>query len=141
MSKKASLVLAAVGVLGFAMICVPGVLADTAGVEAVNILVSPQTILIGGDQAPYVTVHAEIAYDLVDVDASLTLNGIEAAYTFSDDCGDLVAKFPTDEIKDVVSPGMVTMTLCGTTMDGASFSGSCQVRVVVFSGKDKGAGR
>ena len=138
MSRFATLGLSVLAIFALAMAFGPGVLADT-GVEIIGIQVSPQTILIGADQAAYVTVHADIPYYLVDRAASLTLNGVEAAFTFSDDCGDLVGKFRAGEIEEVVSPGNVTMTLCGMTIDGDPFCGSCEVRVVVFSGKDKGA--
>lgn len=125
-------------VLGLALVTGPAVRAADGDVLVIEIQVAPQTILIGADQATYVTVHADIPYSLVDGDASLTLNGLDVGYTFSDDCGDLVAKFLSSDVKGILTPGVATVVLSGSTIDGELFTGSCEVRIAVFSGKVKG---
>ena len=96
---------------------------------------SPQNILLNSVQGGLITVHAEIAYDLVEK-GSVTLNGVPARSTFSDDCGDLVAKFSEADIKALVSPPSATLTLAGLTTAGDVFSGSDVVMVRVWrSGK------
>lgn len=96
--------------------------------EIVPIVVSPNVINLRS-QAVWVTVHAEIDYSAV-VGATVTLDGIPVVSTFADDRGDLVAKFNSADIKGIVQPGMVTLTLSGTTKDGGSFSGSDTIKVV-----------
>ena len=105
--------------------------------EVITIQVSPQTILIGADQAELVTVHADIPYNTVAKDLSITLDAIEVTYTKSDLRGDLVAKFNSSAIKGALKPGTATLTLSGTKTDGTGFTGSCEVRVVEFSAPSK----
>jgi len=104
--------------------------------ESITIQVSPQTILVGADQADMVTVHAEIPYSLVNETAplTLTLNGVAVQFTFADNRGDLVAKFLASDIKKLlgVVPPHVTLILSGVTEDGIPFSGSDEVRVTVW---------
>lgn len=139
MFRTALITLVAICIFCLAATLGPGVRADTDDVLVIGIQVSPYAILIGGDQALYVTVHTEIPYNLVDKDLAITLDGVDVSYTKSDLCGDLVAKFLSDEVKGQVSPGLVTLTLSGTTIDGDLFTGSCEVRVVEFTGGNKGA--
>lgn len=97
----------------------------------VEILVSPQNILLDAVQGGMVTVHADISYGLVEK-GSVTLNGVPAKFTFADDCGDLVAKFAEVDIKALVSPPSATLTLAGVTTAGEAFSGSDVVKVRVW---------
>ncbi len=99
-----------------------------------DVLVSPQTILLGADQGGEVTVHVAIAYGSVDT-ASVALSGIPAEYTFSDARGELVAKFSETAVKDLVDPPSATLVLSCETKDGEPFSGSDVVRVVEWKGR------
>jgi len=100
---------------------------------SVPIVVSPSTINLES-QGTWVTVHAEIPFSDVDRTASVTLDGIVAVSIFADDCGDLVAKFAIADVRASVDVGTVTLTLCGTTTDGSSFSGTDTVRVIRVKG-------
>ncbi len=117
------------------------VLADDGDVRTVPIQVAPGTILLGGDQAEMVTVHAEISYALVDKDLAITLNGVDVVFTKSDLRGELVAKFLSTDVKGEVEAGDALLTLKGTMTDGTPFTGSCIVRVVVFSGTGAASGK
>ena len=94
----------------------------------VEVLVSPQNILLDSVQSGSITVHVDIAYSLVNT-GSVTLNGVPAKFTFADDRGDLVAKFSEEDIKAIVSPPEATLTLAGVTKAGEAFSGSDVVKV------------
>jgi len=97
-------------------------------VTEVDILVSPQTILLGENQGGEVSVHTEIAYNSVDTD-SLELNRVPAMSAGSDAPGDLVAKFPEDAIKALVAPPSAVLTMTGATLNGGTFTGSDEVKV------------
>jgi hypothetical protein len=99
----------------------------------IPIQVSPSTIVLDS-QGTWVTVHADIAYCLVDT-LSVTLDGIPVKFTKADDRGELVAKFIDDEVKEELSPGTVELTLRGTMLDGTPFVGTDTVRVIT-GGKD-----
>ena len=110
------------------------IFAAAAADITVEVLVSPQTILLGSDQGEMVTVHAEIPYSAVNDTAqmTLTLNGIPVQFTKSDARGELVAKFLEDEVKAIFgddAPPLVTMTLSGMTEAGESYSGSDIVKI------------
>jgi len=92
--------------------------------------VSPQTMILGSDQGTSVTVHAEIPYSTVDK-TSLTLNGIPAKGSKSDNRGELVAFFNEEAVKSIVSVPSATLTLEGLTTAGGAFSGSDTVRVIL----------
>lgn len=103
---------------------------------AITIQVSPSTILLSsrarGPQKVQVTVHADIDYSDVAT-YSVTLNGIEAEFTFPDARGDLVAKFEFDtvveEVEEMMEAGEAVLRLDGSLIDGGSFSGEDTVRV------------
>ena len=95
---------------------------------SVIVLVSPQTILLGADQGGEVTVHAEIAYRLVEPE-TLRLNGVYALSVGSDSRGELVAKFSEHAIKAIVSPPSEMLMLTGRTTDGRVFAGMDEVVV------------
>lgn len=98
----------------------------------IAIQVSP-SILNLDSQGVWVTIHADIAYR--DVDGfTVTLNGIPVEVVKADSRGDLVAKFCLDDVKDILEPGKVALTLTGVTSDGASFVGTTMVKVVQVSG-------
>ena len=98
-----------------------------AEVVPVAIQVSPHTIALNAN-CTWVTVHADIAYSVVD-GATITLNGIPATVTFADDRGDLVGKFDFDVVIEGLAPGEAEMVLTGERTDGTLFSGSEVVRV------------
>lgn len=98
-----------------------------AAAETVSIQVSPAVIVIGAP-VEWVTVHADIAYSSVDRD-SIALNGLEVAWTKSDNCGNLVAKFVFTDVTAMVSAPSATLTLTGLTKDGEAFSGTETVPV------------
>jgi hypothetical protein len=99
----------------------------------IEIQVSPATIQIGSEEGEWVTVHTDIAYGLVAA-ADVELNGVSIAWSKADNQGNFVAKFVTSDIRGIVSPGEVELTLSGETVYGEIFSGMTVVRVVDFSG-------
>ena len=108
--------------------------ADARGEElTVPIVISPSTINLQA-AGTWVTVHADIDYSDV-VGASVTLDGIPVKATFADNRGDLVAKFLVGDVRGIVKPGTAELTLCGTTRDGDTFSGTDTVKVITVSGQ------
>ena len=122
------------GVLAFAA---PPMLAWAEEILTIEIQVSPNTIQLGDSQPVWVTIHTDLPYGLVDTDLDITLNGVLVDYTKSDLCGDLVAKFNSAAVKDILDPGMATLTLSGVTIYGDLFAGSSTVRVVECAGTQK----
>lgn len=123
------LVILAVIVTGISMANKPNVGAGF------NITASPSTLVLSRDSV-CVTIHTNIPIGLVDR-SSLLLSGIKgdpiAPYkTKSDSLGHLVAKFndldEENDIRAIVAPGPVTLTLTGVTVDG-EFSASDTIRV------------
>lgn len=109
------------------------ILVGTARGEEIAIVISPSTLNLDS-AGEWVTVHAEIPFSVVD-DASVELNGIPVEATFADNRGELVAKFLIGDVKEIVEPGLVTLTLAGTTIDGGPFSGTDTIRVIQSRGK------
>jgi len=105
----------------------------TADGLSIPIVVSPSTLNLLS-QGVWVTVHAEIPYSDVAA-AGATLNGIPVESTFADSRGDLLATFIIDDVKEIVEPGAVELTLSGTTKEGEPFSGTDIVQVVSVKGK------
>lgn len=103
--------------------------ARAADVEpiAVDAKVSPHVIALRS-LATWVTVHTDIPLGLVDRQ-SVALNGVPSALTKADLQGNLVAKFASKDIKDIVAPPSVVLTLTGLTIDGLPFAGSDNVQV------------
>ncbi|WP_300460884.1 hypothetical protein [Desulfobacula sp.] len=96
----------------------------------IEIDVSPNVLNIQS-QSTIVTVHTDIAYSLV-VGASVFLNGVAIDWWKSDDRGNFVAKFVSDEIKTL--DGLIigdynTLTLTGYDTDGDAFIGTQDVMV------------
>jgi hypothetical protein len=82
----------------------------------IEIDVSPNVLNIQSEST-IVTVHTDIAYNIV-VGASVFLNGVAIDWWKSDDRGNFVAKFESDEIKTL--DGLIigdynTLTLNGFT--------------------------
>jgi len=104
---------------------------DTSGIV---VQVSPHTLLLGATQG-LITVHADIAFTDVDPEVNPTLNGVEAQSTFADDCGNLVAKFPEDDVKIQLTAGTADLELVGVTTEGVAFSGTDTVNVHDYQGR------
>ena len=97
----------------------------------IEIDVSPNVLNIQSEST-IVTVHTDIAYSLV-VGASVYLNGVAIDWWKSDDRGNFVAKFVSDEIKTL--DGLIigddnTLTLNGFTTDGEAFIGTQDIMVI-----------
>ena len=97
----------------------------------IEIDVSPNVLNIQS-QSTIVTVHTDIAYSLV-AGASVFLNGVAIDWWKSDDRGNFVAKFESDEIKTL--EGLIigdynTLTLSGFTTGGEAFIGTQDIMVI-----------
>jgi hypothetical protein len=105
------------------------------GEETIEIQVSPQTILLNWKALGNVklTVHADVNFSLGFDRFDVSLDGVQAAYVYSDDRGDLVAKFNFWDIAALVREQGVetaTLTLVAVSEDGTIYVGSDQVRVM-----------
>ena len=97
----------------------------------IEIDVSPNVLNIQSEST-IVTVHTDIAYSLV-VGASVWLNGVAIDWWKSDDRGNFVAKFESDEIKTL--DGLIigdynTLTLNGFTTGEEAFIGTQDIMVI-----------
>ena len=90
--------------------------------EGVQIVISPHALVIKSP-GTVVTVHTNLGYYTVD-HGSLELNGIPVSWTKIDSCGDLVAKFDMNAVKEIVNPPSATLTLTGCLKDGTEFAAS-----------------
>jgi len=93
--------------------------------------VSPNVLNIQS-QSTIVTVHTDIAYNIVD-GASVYLNGVAINWWKSDDRGNFVAKFLSEEIKTL--DGLIigdynTLALSGFTDGGEAFIGTQDIMVI-----------
>ena len=123
---RKSYVVAAVVLL--VVVCGGLVMANKASEgEGYCITISPKTLVLSSVDT-IVTVHSNIPYSSVNT-VSLTLNGIPATFTKADACGDLVVKFGRADVKDIVEPGMATLTLSGELKDGTPFEASDTITV------------
>ncbi|MBN1844931.1 MAG: hypothetical protein JW810_04550 [Sedimentisphaerales bacterium] len=95
--------------------------------EGICITISPATLVLSHDSI-CVTVHSNLPIGMVDC-GSLLLEDISPYLTKADSLGHLVAKFDADAVKEIVSPGVVTLTLTGTLADGTDFAASDTIRV------------
>ena len=102
--------------------------------QDIPIQVSPQTLIMEwntqGD--PRVTVHADVSYGFFNdlVELTIWLDGIQAVYIKSDARGDLVAKFPHDEVIALLGTGYATLSLRAVAEDGTVYTGTDRVRVI-----------
>jgi hypothetical protein len=101
--------------------------AEATSGTLISIKVSPNTIALES-LGELVTVHTDISLGMVDT-SSLSLNGVEVAWTKADARGNLVAKFNLAEIKAIVEPPQATLQLEGLTNNGVEFSGTDTVTV------------
>lgn len=93
----------------------------------VPIQVSPATLVLGAP-CEWVTIHADIAYSLVDRE-TIDLNGVPAAVVFADTQGNLVAKFPFGTIEALAAPPEIALTFNGATDAGEPFVGTAVIPV------------
>ena len=97
----------------------------------IEIDVSPNVLNIQSEST-VVTVHTDIAYSLV-VGATVFLNDVAINWWKSDDRGNFVAKFLSDEIKtlDGLKIGDYnTLVLTGFTTGGEAFIGTQDIMVI-----------
>jgi hypothetical protein len=97
----------------------------------IEIDVSPNVLNIQSNST-IVTVHTDIAYSLVD-GASVFLNGVAIEWWKSDDRGNFVAKFVSDEIKTLdglITGDYNTLVLNGYTIYGEAFIGTQDIMVI-----------
>lgn len=99
----------------------------------IAITVSPNVVNTTAN-GQWLTIHADIPLSVVDT-ASVYVNGVAVDWTKADAQGDLVAKFCLDDVLAVIAPPSATLTLTGTTRDGATFSGTDTVKVVTIGDK------
>lgn len=126
---KTALVVSMLSAVLFLVAGVSGLSADPSGPLTVDVVISPSTIIIGAP-GEWITAHADIAYSLVAT-STVTLDGIQAAWTKADAQGNLVAKFTRADVEAIVAPPSAILTLAGMTDEGIPFAGSDFVAVVV----------
>ena len=96
--------------------------------DPLGVAVSPQLLILDKVQSGAVTVHTSIPYRSVSR-GTVELNGISASVTYSDSCGNLVAKFKETTVKSVVVVRSTELTLTGAYLNGGTFLGSDTVQV------------
>ena len=96
--------------------------------DELGVAVSPQNLNLASEQGGFVVVHTFIPYSTVDR-TTITLNYIPSFRTKSDDCGNLVAYFKEDVIKEIVAVPEALLTLRGLYTTGEPFEGSDTVMV------------
>jgi hypothetical protein len=125
-------------IAGCVLLLILGFGTNVAPAEEIVIQVSPSTINLAYEGTE-VTVHAEIPYGEVALEADLTLNGVLVCRTKADARGDLVAKFDVDSVKGIFTgetlPASAELELMGETLAGTFFHGIDTVRVINQSGK------
>ena len=101
----------------------------------IDIDVAPNVLNIQSNST-VVTVHTNIPYSAVD-SSSVLLNGVLIDWWKSDNQGNFVAKFVSDEVKELVDDGMLetgeiflTLTLIGNTTAGDQFNGTQTIWVI-----------
>ncbi len=104
----------------------------------ISITVSPKTLVVHS-LSECVTVHTNIRFvDVAGETVELELKSVTVIpyLVKSDDRGYLVAKFNSDDIKQLIEDeSEVTMTLTGLTVDGTPFTGSDTIKVISPKGK------
>jgi len=142
--KKIKVLLA---LIGFALMATMTPLASHADDFVIDIDVSPNVINIGSSST-WVTVHADIPYDVVNASSVVLIVGLSTFSNdlcFADDRGNLVAKFDINVVKKQLKDlgtidDLFTFALSGLTkaFDGNAqvpFYGEQDIRVFDNSGK------
>jgi hypothetical protein len=99
---------------------------------AVQIRVAPRRIvLFAKRQGNWVTVHAKLPFEDVDLESPLSLNQVAVDHAKPDRRGDLVAKVRLTSLAEmeVLSPPFTVLVLEGYTVNGQRFAGSCTAAV------------
>ncbi|MDB4583902.1 hypothetical protein N9164_12175 [Draconibacterium sp.] len=100
--------------------------------EALGIVIDVAPAVLNlNNQGEVVTVHTDIAYNLVTA-STVSLNGVDINSWKADDRGNFVAKFLMNEIKDLDLNigGMNTLVLTGETSKGIAFQGVQEIKVI-----------
>ena len=123
------------------MLCLLGLLVvvGLAGEVEITIDVAPNVLNLAS-ASEVVTVHTSIPYSAV-VGQTVTLNGIEISSWKSDNRGYFVAKFDSDEVKDlpnIENLDRIELTLSGDTVDGDTFYGASEITVINVTEKKQG---
>ena len=116
-----------IALVSTALLAIPLIAVFAADI-LVEIQVSPNVLNLANN-GQVVTVHTDIPYSLV-VGASVYLNDVPIDWWKSDDCGNFVAKFEINAIKDIVEVGPATLTLTGDTITGETFCGVDEIEVI-----------
>jgi hypothetical protein len=119
-------------VFTFAVALIAFTLATTCSYAyEIAIDVSPNVLNIQSESV-VVTIHTDIAYGAVDV-SSVFLNGVLIDHWKSDNRGNFVAKFLSDEIKTLdglITGDYNTLTMVGADTDGGAFIGTQDIMVI-----------
>lgn len=98
---------------------------------AVDVQCSPSTVVLHSvATGDCLTVHTDLRFSSVDRTMPVELNGLAAYSVFSDNRGNLVAKFNLTALRELLTLPSTTLTLTGMTTQGQVFSGADVVRVV-----------
>ena len=106
----------------------------------IDIDVAPNVLNIQSNST-VVTVHTDIPFNAVAT-SSVYLNGVLIEWWKSDNQGNFVAKFVSDQIKELVDDGIleageIFLTLVGDTTGGDRFSGVQEIVVIDIVPKGK----
>ena len=107
--------------------CVLAILSSS--VFALEIQVSPQTLVLSSSGGK-LSVHTDVPFSMAG-SVSLTINGTAVdAYTFADDCGDLVAQCSKTAVKAVIGDfdGKTTTATVALTVNGDSDQETIRVK-------------
>ena len=101
--------------------------------DTIDIKIAPATLNLEFE-GPWITVHTNITFAEVNTSTleltALEFDSISAVSTFADNRGNLVAKFDSADVKEIVAPPEETLVLTGETLEGDSFTGSDTIRVI-----------
>ena len=101
--------------------------------DTIEIQIAPATLNLEFE-GPWITVHTNITFAEVNTSTleltALEFDSISAVSTFADNRGNLVAKFDSADVKEIVAPPEETLVLTGETLEGDSFTGSDTIRVI-----------
>ncbi len=95
-----------------------------ASEEEPAIMVSPQMVVLA--KVSSITIHSNIPANSVAAD-SVTVNGVEPAEIWADDCGHLAVRVGVADIGLVAGPAVITLQ--GAYDDGGTFSASDAITV------------
>ena len=98
---------------------------------AIMVKCSPAVVIMdAAASGDCLTVHTDLRFSTVDTSKPVELNGLKAYALFSDNRGNLVAKFNLTALRLLLAPPTTKLTMTGCTKTGVAFAGSDVVRVV-----------